>query len=416
MEYRVSEVGSYQRVLELTWSADEVRGRFQEKLVEYREKLVLPGFRPGKAPLGLIKSRFGDIINSELSETLLKEGYQEVLEKTGLKPINEGKVDILSEIGEDRPFKVKLELEVKPKIKLLKYKGYKVKKRRKKITADDVNREVSALREKVVTLEKAERNVIRAGDVVVADVIDDGTKREKVVFDLTNEWTGRLFKALVGMRLGEKKTLEIEYPEDYPSEELRATKRLVKLSVRKIFKKKYPRTKKALLEKLGGRFQTYPQLLREIRSQLERKAEKASVMEMEESVVDQLLKDNPVEPPPSLVQIALSRFISAKYNVKELTAERYNQISEELRPLAERAIARELILEAIAEAEGLEISDDEFNSWLSSEAVKLGTTTDMLRELLEEKGQLNVKKEELLQRKALEFVLANSEIIEEEVV
>ena len=419
MEYKLNEINSYQRVLELTWSSEEVEKELKKKLEEYKKKLILPGFRPGKAPLGLIKSRFGKVAKEELSETLFKEGYKEALEKTNLKPINEGKMDIISELEEDKPFQIKIELEVKPDIKLLNYRGYKLKRVEKKVTKKDVDREIKVLRERVATFEKPQRDIVQEDDLVVALTPGESGEKKQVQFDLSEKWTGRLFKGLVGMKVGEKKKLEIEYPNDFYIEELRGTKKTFDIRVKKIFEKKYPKTNKVLLERLGGQFKTFAQLTRHIKKELEKKAKASTEKAVEEQVTDLLLKDNPVEAPPSLVKFSVARFIATQYTkeeIEKLTEEKYKQLYDKLHPHAQRAVVKELILDAIAKAEGLEVSNDEFDKWLSDEAEKLGTTRDTLTEYLTEKGELETRREELTRRKALKFVLDKSEIINEEEV
>ncbi len=415
MEYQVTELSPCQRGLELTWTSKEVEEKLNEKLKEYKKDLALPGFRPGKAPIGLIKSRFGEMIGQELSQTLIKEGFKEAVEKSGIEPINQGKPDIISELQEGKPFKVKIEVEIKPEVQLKNYTGYNLKKKRKKIGKKDVENEVERLKEQVANLEKLDREVIQENDIITADMETKDREKQLVRLDLSDEWTGRLFKELIGVKVGEKKEVTVEYPQDYPAEELRGTQKVFKLEIREIFKKKYPESPKELLEKIGGDFKSYEQFMEHIKKELEEKEAQAAENQLREQVTDLLIKDNPVEPPPTTVEYTIARLISYNYGDRKISEDEYNQLSEKLKPIAERSIKKQLILEAIGKAEGLEVTDEEFNQWLAGEAERLGTTTDVLRSYYQENKQLESKKDDLIQKKAMDFVLKNSEITEEEI-
>ena len=291
------------------------------------------------------------------------------------------------------------------------YKGYTLHKDLVNVSDKDIENEIENLKQRLMSYEKVDRDTIKKDDALIATTTDKSGTRD-IKFDLSDEWTGKLFGKLIGAKVGETKEIKIVYPQDFPVEEIRGKEKEYKLEIKEIQEKRIPQTPEEIISKMGDRFKTFDDLKKEIRKELEEHFKTESEHHIEEQIAKNLVKDNPTDVPPSLIELTLARFISSKYPDGKISKEDYDKLAEDLRPTARDVIAKEMLLESIAEAEKLEITDPELDQFLKEEAEKLGTSLNILKSYLIEKGQLESRRGELLQQKAIDFIKENSEIIE----
>ena len=231
---------------------------------QYKQQARLPGFRPGKAPVELIKRRFRKSIRNDVLQKLIPDSYQKAIKEKGVEPIGEPSLDNLT-FEEGEPLVYEANFEIQPEIELPDYRGLKVTVESKPVTPEDVDEELDNLRETHSRLVAVEDQPIQEGDYAVIDLhgeyLEDEEsenprepfEEEGVVIQVGEEHTHEAFnKALVGTGVGEETTFEVQYESDYPEEKLAGHKLCFTVKVGEIKQKELPEPNDEFAKDLGS--------------------------------------------------------------------------------------------------------------------------------------------------------------------
>ncbi|MGI8426182.1 MAG: trigger factor [Actinomycetota bacterium] len=449
MQTTVAPESPTKRKLTVAVSPEEVEPVYQAALKRLAREVKIPGFRPGKAPKAVIESRIGkDTIKDEVLRDALPTFYAQAATEESLSPLTQPEIEVTSfEVGE--PLNFIATVEVRPEFKLPDYQGLKIKRPEWKATDEDVAAQLDRLREQFGTLESVTRYATR-GDFVTMDVFGTrhGEKIEELsTSDLVYEIGSASFVAELDDELEGKKAGDIvkfnskmaEDPTPAQGAETTTPSGLVvpgpqstsadlsaeatfQVVVKEVQAKKLPDADDEFA-KMASEFDTLDELKAELRTRIESVKKYQADLEVQNQIVEELVDGVEIPIPDSLLQreteARLSRLIR-ELERAGLTLDQYlkaNDSSEEelvkgAREAANATVAADLLLEAIAKAEGLEVGNQDIAFEVAAHARQSGQAPEELLKELQESGRANVLAGDILRRKALDFLVEHSEITE----
>ena len=421
MKTSVTELGDSRVRVEAEVPAAEVEKRLDRAARELAGEMKLPGFRKGKVPAQLVIQRLGrgPVVEQALRGAL-PEWYDAALRDSGIQPVGEPKLDVadLPDEGEDLAFTI--EIGVRPAATLGDYLGVEVGRPEPEVPNEAVEAELERLREGFASLSPVERAATE-GDVISLDYLgtvdgepfDGGEGKDQLVELGTQTLVEGFEEGLVGVAAGEERTIDVTFPEDYRAEELAGKPAQFAVTVNEVREKELP----ALDDEFASdasEFETLAELRDEIRSRVGEAAERRADEQFREDVVDAVVGGASMEIPDDLVtaraEESLDRFLhdlghrgvdpEAFLKVQEGGRE---AMLESVKGDAERSLRREAALAAVAEAEAIEVTDDDLLGALGPGEGK--NDPQKLLDRLRESGRDDVLREEIRLRKAADLVV-----------
>lgn len=386
----------------------------------------IPGFRPGKAPRPIIEMHLGkDALYGEAVDELVPQAYREAVRQANLEPVSQAKIDIV-DYGAGKPLKFTAEVDVKPDVQLGEYKGLAVEKRVRKVTEKDVDDVIDALREQFAELVQVDKERLEPGDFAVVDFeghIDGQPFRGGAAKGETIEVGGdgvltAFSEALVGMAPGEEREFDVTFPAE-AREDLAGKTAHFRVKLHEIKQRRVPAADDEFAKDVGD-FETIAELRESRRQRLVEAAERAAEAEMRDALLEQVVSNAQVELPQVMVDHELEHlrdeFVFSLWQ-RGLTLERYLEVSEQtedqlrdrLRPSAEQRVKAELVLEAIAKAEGLEPTEEEVQQRLQEWFASVQDTKERERRMADEDNRLAAANS-LRRAKALDFLVEHAQV------
>ncbi|TKS60482.1 MAG: trigger factor [Nitrospira sp.] len=436
MKMEVTELGPMKRALKIEVPADEVTQRFSRAYIELNRQVQIPGFRPGKAPLAILEKRYAKAVEEDVIRTLVPDFYDRAIKQAGLSPVL---VEIPPldrvKIKKDSPFTFTATVEIKPKIELRDYKApnpISLKPDKRTVADEQLDRALDVLREQQARLDAAPAGTALAeGDYAVVDLegfldgaLLEGTKKEGQLHKVGSKAAllGIEIDAhLVGKNEGDIVEIPQAYPASHPDHRVAGKTVLFRLSVTGVKRKKLP----ALDDEFAKDCGPYTSL-QEIKDKLRSEMEKALKRDIEESYKDTILKrladTHHFDLPETLVERELDAIVRQKLQERQRSkamdptpaaeAEELKKIREERREDAKRRVKVGLILEAVAEKEGLSVSQEDLNNEVTRLASELRVPMADLVKMIQAGGQNSIEglHTRILADKALDFVFRHAVI------
>ncbi len=425
MKYEIENVNEVVKKLKLEFGPEELSKEIDAVCREIGKRAKVPGFRPGRAPASVIKKYYEDDIKDALLRTFVPSKLGEVLEKEGLKLVTEPAVESYDVDLKSGNMEVVLVLEVKPEIELKPedYKGIKVKKTKRKIGEEDVEKVIEGLRNQSAVWKEVDREA-KEGDLVDIEYEtqvegDEEVHRGDISVVLGNEqlWP-EVEKEVIGKKAGEEGEVEFVAPEDEKYGEVKGKKVKVRFKVKAVKEKELPEVNDEFAKRFG--FENLEDMKKKILEDLETAETIREQEEVEDQIVEELLKKVNVPVPPSMLDLEiraqaqnqLNRLAQIGVDVRQLSPE---GIVEMVRPTAEKTVKVKLLLEKVAELEGIEVTDEDVEAEIQKLADSaFGGDYVKARQSLEEKGLLSMIRQDILRQKALDRLIELAEVEEEE--
>jgi trigger factor len=407
------------------------KAQADEMYEELQHEAEVPGFRRGKAPKKLIERKFGKAVKSEVEGKLVQEAFKKLLDDEDLNPIGPPDIDGLEELqdlpeGEALAFTVKF--EVAPRVTLGKYRGIEIERPVLKVDDKDINHAVDDLRERHAVYETNKRVKAKEGDQVVIDfkgTIDgeefQGGSAEGYPYILgTKRFFPEFEEVLVGSKTGDELNCEVTLPDNTPDENLRGKTATFAITVSEIKRKKEPKLDDEFAKQAG--YESVDDLKEKLAEQLRAGADSQSQQAAEAHAMDAVIESSEYEIPGSLVK-SISEDLYQE-QLQQLTRMRIprsdlEEREEELRKSADenavRDIKRLVALNEIGEAEGVEVTDEDFEQEAELLAARTGLEMDMVSQYLSQEDQRNSYESRIFRAKALKVVIDNAKITDKEV-
>jgi trigger factor len=414
---------SCRRELELEIPAEEVSKKMESVAKEFARLAMIPGFRKGKAPVSLIRRRFAEDIKGEVLQTLVPERVEKALAEQKLSPVTQPKVDKL-DFNEGQPVKFRAIFEVMPEFELGSYKGLELEMPTMDITDEDVAKALEEMRERAAAFAPVEGRAIQDGDfaqVKLAGTPEGGgdpLQADSVLCHIGAEETMEPFNAnLKGANVGEHKNFDVEYPADYPDPKLAGKKFHYAVEVLGIKTKKLPELNDDFAKDVSNA-KTLDELKNKVRDGLEHQRDHRRKELLHEKVLAELVKKHDFPVPESLVEHQMD--VRLERVVRSLAAQGVDPRAVNVdwvtlrRRQGDRArddVKAELIIDRIATAETIDVSEEDLTRELEHAAGHSNESAEALRARLTKQGTLDRMKAKLRSDKTLEWLEQNAKIM-----
>lgn len=389
-------------------------------------RVNVPGFRKGKVPRQIFEAKFGvESLYQDAIDILLPEAYTFALRETGIEPIDRPEVDI-EQFGKNQPLKLKAKVQVKPEVELGEYKGIEVEDKPVDVTAEEVEEELKRLQNRHAELVTVEEGPAQSGDTVNIDFEGflngepfEGGKAEKYNLELgSNSFIPGFEEQLVGLAKGDEKDVEVTFPEDYHAEELAGKPVVFKVTVHDIKRKNLPELDDEFAKDVSE-FDTLAEFKEDIEKRIAKRKERENRIHREQTVIEKAAEAAKVDVPAVMVENEIGNMLEefeGRLRTQGMSLDLYYQFSgqseaalkEQMRPDAEKRVRNNLVLHAIAKAEGLEATDEELEKELQDMSEQYRRSIDELRRILETNGRIDDIRNELSVKKAVDFLVDNS--------
>jgi trigger factor len=421
---KVNPTGENEVELSVEVPAETVRKAYDRAVARIREEMQLPGFRKGRVPVDLVVQNVGaDFIRGEALEDAIPEWGDEALKAAGLYDDAVGTSDLqVGPLDETQDYAFSLKVQTMPVPVLGEYKGLEVPKRAVEIADAQISAQLAMLQERLASLQPVEDRAVQTGDFVLMDLSGsrdgepiEGAQGTDQMYEVGR---GNLIpgfeEELVGVKAGEEKSFDVTFPEDYHAEELAGQAATFTVTVKEIKEKVVPELDDAFAADVSE-FETIDELRGDVRERLQAAADAGAQREFRAAAVEKAVEHATLAVPSSMIDREAHRLyhqLEERVGEQGLTMEVYlgvlekteEDIEEEMRPQAEFIIKRQLVLEAIAQAEALEVTDEDITEVVKHDAEALGRDYLQLLADLEKSGRREALRDEMLVAKAADFV------------
>jgi trigger factor len=410
------------RELDLEIPADEVTKKLESVAREFARVARVPGFRPGKAPVSLIRRRFADDIKGEVVQSLVPERVEKAVSEQKLTPVSQPQVEKL-DFTEGQPLKFRAVFEVLPEFDLANYKDLDLEMPAMDVTDDDVTKEIESLRERAAAFAPVEGRPAENGDYVQLKIMGtpegggEPIQADSVLCHIGAEETMEPFNDnLRGANTGDHKNFDVAYPADYPDAKLGGKNYHYAVEVLGIKNKKLPELNDEFAKDVSDAA-TLDELKTKIREGLEHQRDHKHKELLREKVLAAVVKLHDFPVPESLVQHQMD--VRLERVVRSLAAQGVDPravnvdwvtLRSRQQERASDDVKAELIVDRIATAENIDITDEEVNHELEHAASHSGESAAAIHARLTKQGALDRMKSKLRSDKTLDWLAQNSRI------
>ncbi|MFY9610952.1 MAG: trigger factor [Blastocatellia bacterium] len=444
MNITVTDQEHCKKKLRLEIPGATVRTETDKMAVKLARQVSVPGFRRGKVPSSVVKTRFRKELRDEVLSHLLPHSLGDAIREKELKVIGEPAVDDLK-FGDDESIDVTFTVEVAPVFEVSNYKSLPLTQRIFKIRDEDIEFTLKGLRERNAELVPVEDRPSQLGDLVTANLngevqpraeapetgTEGATLAEKELTikqqDLEIELGGKgvlkeFTDALMGTTPGDVREFEVTYAGDYKPEQYAGRRVSYTAEVTAVRLKELPSANDEFAQGIGEQFKTIEELRADIRGKLEQEGDNRSDAELRSALMEQLIDRNRFEVPDYIVEKQMDSRLNTF--VRQLAGQgldprslkiNWDDLRESQRDRAEREVRGSFILDRIAEAEKIEVAVAELDQEISQLAERSGVAVDVLRARLTKEGSLDSIREQVRNRKALDLVIDSADTRIEEV-
>jgi trigger factor len=397
--------------LQVTVPVDRVRAAEDRAVRYYAKRARLPGFRPGKAPEAVIRKRFEEAIRQNVLEEVIRESWEAAQSSHGLKPVAQPHIHNLK-FDDAGAIEFELHVEVKPAITLGRLGGFTLKRPHPTVSDADVTERVRALQEQKARWLPVEGEKPAPGQMVRVEVAtytdgEPGTAQPYSLVLGSGETIPDLEERIMGMLPGETTEGEVKFPEDHADETRRGQTRRVRVSLLEVKRQELPALDDDFAREVGE-FENLAALRAAVKADLERDAERDADARVRDQLIEQLVAANNITAPASLVERVIKGYAQA-YEIPEPQLQTF---AGEFRPVAEAQVRRELVLEAVIDANNLKASESELDERIATMASARQVPTGQLYATLQKANRLGELQRALTEEKTFKFLLEQSTVEE----
>jgi trigger factor len=412
LEIALEEKQRWRRTMSVTVPARVVTAERRKIAQTLAGRLKLPGFRSGRIPASVVEQRYGAALNREMLDRVIGEAYKEALRSESLNPISEGEVeDIHYEPDQDLRFSITF--DVRPEIEIGRVGGFAVQKPAPEVGDEEVQQVLQRLREQNGAWRPVDEGKPEAGDLVslrvqkLAEGEPEGDPQEYELVLGQGDAIPDVESAIYTLDLNETDDFEATFPDDFPNEARRGEVQHLRISLlgRKV--RELPDLDDDFARSVGD-FEDLGALEARIRDDLGAEAEEQSEAAVRRQLLQHLADANPFEVPESMVDRYVESVLGDTENVDP---ERLATAREQIRPEAEQAVKRILIIERVAETQDLRATEEELDERIETIAEKNDTRPAEVYARFQKSGRLEVLEREITESKVFDFLKGQSEIV-----
>ena len=425
MSLQVEKLEKNMAKLTIEVSADDLEKALQSAYKKQKNKINLPGFRKGKVPRQMIEKMYGaEIFYDDAVNELMPKAYAEAYEECELDIVSRPEVDVV-QIEKGKPFIFTAEVALKPEVTLGEYKGLEVDKISTRVTQKEIEEKLKEEAEKNARTVTVEDRAVENGDEVIMDFegfVDgeafEGGKGENYPLTIgSGSFIPGFEEQLIGAETEKEVEVKVTFPEDYHAEELKGKDAVFKCTVHEIKAKELPEIDDEFAAEVSE-FDTLDEYKAELKAKIKEQKESEGKRKQEDQAVEKAVENASYEIPEAMITTNISQMeedFARRMQSQGLTMEQYYQftgmteekMAEEMRPQAVKRIETRLVLEAIAKAENIEISDEKLDEEIKKMAETYKMEADKLKEFMSDAEKKQMK-EDMAVQEAITFLVDNA--------
>lgn len=425
MSLQVEKLEKNMAKLTIEVPASDLEKALQSAYKKQKNKISLPGFRKGKVPRQMIEKMYGaEIFFDDAANEIIPKAYADAYDECELEIVSRPEINIV-QIEKGKPFIFIAEVATKPEVTLGEYKGLEVDKVSTRVTQKEVEAKIEEEAEKNARTVTVEDRAVQDGDEVILDFegfVDgeafEGGKGENYPLTIgSGSFIPGFEEQLVGAEAEKEVEVKVTFPEDYHAEELKGKEAVFKCTVHEIKAKELPEIDDEFAAEVSE-FDTLDEYKADVKAKIKEQKATDGKRKQEDQAVEQAIKNASYEIPDAMVDTQISQMandFAQRIQSQGLTMEQYYQftgmteekMNEEFKPQAVKRIETRLVLEAIAKAENIEISDEKLDEEIAKMAEAYKMEADKLKEFMgdAEKKQM---KEDMAVQEAVTFLVENA--------
>ena len=411
MSLQVETLEKSMAKLTIEVSAEEFEQAMEKAYQRSKHKISIPGFRKGKVSRAVIEKMYGPAtFYEDAANLLIPDAYQKALGECELEIVSQPKIEV-TQVEKGQPFVFTAEVAVKPEVTLGEYKGLEVAKADVAVTDEDIDAEVEKEREAQARMVPVEDRAVQDGDITTIDFegfMDgkpfEGGKGEDYPLTIgSHSFIDTFEEQLIGANIGEEKEIEVTFPEEYQAKELAGKPATFKVTVKEIKVRELPEADDELAQEVSE-FETMAEYREDLRKKIQERKESAAKTQKEDAAVEKAIENAQMEIPQPMIDTQARQMaveFAQRLQSQGMTMEQYMQFTgltpdkllEQMQPQALKRIQSRLVLEAIAKAENIEISDEKLDEQIDKMAEMYQMEADKLRELMGDEEKKRIRED-----------------------
>jgi len=425
MSLQVEKLEKSMAKLTIEVSAEEFEKAVDTVYKRQRNRIQIPGFRKGKAPRKMIENMYGaGIFYEDAANAIIPDAYEKAYEECGEEITSSPEIDVV-QIESGKPFIFTAVVALKPEVKLGDYKGVEIDKFSAEVTEEEVNAEIDRERDNSARMVSVEDRPVQDGDMTELDfegfvdgVAFEGGKGENYPLTIgSGDFIPGFEEQLIGAELNKEVEVNVTFPEDYNAEHLAGKDAVFKCTVKEIKAKELPELDDEFASEVSE-YDTLEEYKANVRKGLEEKKAKQAKEEKEDAAMAAVVENAEIEIPEAMLtteQRQMYDQFAQRITMQGIQMEQYMQMTgstkegmlEQLKPQAERKIKSRLCMEAVAKAENITASEEEYEEEMKVMADAYQIEADKVKEMMGEKEKKSIMAD-IAVRKAIEFVAENA--------
>lgn len=427
MSVQVEKLEKNMAKLTVEVSAEDFKAAIKKAFNKNKNRFSIPGFRKGKAPQAMIEKMYGEgVFYEDAADEAINASYAEAMKESGLDIVSRPEVTI-EKIGKDEPFVYSALVAVKPEVTLGQYKGVEVEKADASVSAEDVEAELKKVQEQNARLLTVEDRGVEDGDQTVIDFegfVDgkgfEGGKAEDYPLTIgSHSFIDTFEEQLLGKKIGEECEVNVTFPTEYHAADLAGKPATFKVTVKEIKVKELPELNDEFASEVSE-FDTLDEYKKDVEKKLAEKKEIEANSKNEDAVVAKVVENASMEIPDKMIDAQAENMVqdmARRMQSQGLSLDMYlkytgmtvEQMKEQARPDAEKRIRTRLVLEAVAQAENIQISDEKVDEEVAKMAEAYKMEVDKLKSYMSE-SDIKQMKEDLAVQQAVDLLVAEAKL------
>jgi len=424
MKVSVEEINSIKKKMNVEVPEEQVIKEVDSFYRELSQKAKIKGFRPGKVPRNILERHFKDYVKTEVIQKLIQESYPQALSEAKLHPVSNPLIDP-GEMEGGKPFQYAATIEIKPEIRLEGYIGLKIEGKKEGVKDEEVEERLKNLQNIHAQLKTISApRPIQPGDFVIIDYeasmgnkpLDEGKATDFTVEVGSGRFIPDLEEKLVGLKPDEEKAIEVSFPEDYGYKKWAGKTLSFHVKIKEVKEKILPILDDEFAKDLGD-YSSLEDLRLKLREEIEKDKKLILERQLKDQMVEQLLQANSFEVPESLVEEQTRTLVSdTKMRLATQGVDFKNLgVSEEklqgdYREMAQKQVRTFLILEKIADQEGITVTDGEAEDRVREISERIHQKFDVVKRYYEKNGLIPEVKAGIMSEKILNFLLEKANV------
>ena len=431
MKFQVTDGEKFQKIMTAEVPVEELELPIKFACKRLAEKVNIPGFRKGKAPRSVLESYLGmPAILEEAADDLMGKAYSQGLTETGLEPVARPEAELV-QMEADQPMVFKFTITVKPELKLGQYKGLEITRKIIEIEETDIDQELEQQRNRMRRLVAADK-AAEKGDVVSIDFKGfkgteafPGGEAEKYPLELgSNAFIPGFEDQLIGCKAGDELDLNVTFPEDYQEKSLAGQPVVFKVKVHEVRQYELPELDDNFIQQVSETAENMEQLRDEIKVRLTEESARMANDQTRSDAIMAAVENVEVELPPVMVEQQTDELIDQMANqlsqqglsiekFLEYTKGSMDTLRANYRDQAEMIVKRDLMLEEIAKAEDIQVSEEEIEEQLNILAQTYYQPIEKIKEIMSQNNRMQDIKDSIKMQKAAELLFTEAKITDE---